>query len=301
MLLSVIIPAYNVESTLQRCLESVLSHSVVEMEVILVDDGSTDGTAAICDEYGKKDNIQVVHQQNAGLSEARNKGLELARGELVTFIDSDDYLEPDTYPKLIDIMVSHPQYDILEYSVIKEDGEKKLFSLDLPDKEYTDMAEYWIEGRAYAHCYAWNKIYRRHLFNDVRFPKGKMFEDVYMLPLLLKNAKEVCTTHLGLYHYIYNRDGITVRANGDTLLELLSAHLPFINDKKLWHYSGFSDYYYHVLNIQISTYAESGNINYLQLPTLPYHQTWKLKLLHLLGMRRLCKLFRTVYRLKRFL
>lgn len=297
MLLSIIIPAYNVEGTLRECLESVLSQHVDDMEIILVNDGSTDNTAEICDEFGIRDNIKVIHQENAGLSEARNAGLELAEGELITFVDSDDYLEPNTYPRLIGIMERHPQYDILEYSIVKEDNGKVLFSLDLPDREYTDMAQYWFDGRAYTHCYAWNKVYRRRLFHGVRYPKGKKFEDVYMLPQLLRNAKVVRTTHLGLYHYIYNVDGITVSADGNALFELLKAHLPLINDKTLRSYNGFEEYYYHVLNIQISTYVESGNDGYIQLPTLPYHHRWKLKLLHLLGMKQLCRLFRKAKRL----
>lgn len=297
MLMSIIIPAYNVEGTLRECLESVLSQHVDDMEIILVDDGSTDNTAEICDEFGIRDNIKVIHQENAGLSEARNAGLELAEGELITFVDSDDYLEPNTYPRLIGIMERHPQYDILEYSIVKEDNGKVLFSLDLPDREYTDMAQYWFDGRAYTHCYACNKVYRRGLFHGVRYPKGKKFEDVYMLPQLLRNAKVVRTTHLGLYHYIYNVDGITVSADGNALFELLKAHLPLINDKTLRSYNGFEEYYYHVLNIQISTYVESGNDGYIQLPTLPYHHRWKLKLLHLLGMKQLCRLFRKAKRL----
>lgn len=297
ILLSVIIPAYNVENTLRRCVESVLSQSVDDMEVIIVDDGSEDGTAGICDEYDGKKNIKIVHQKNAGLSEARNKGLDIAEGELITFVDSDDYLEAGTYKRLVEIMERHSQYDILEYSVVKEDGTRTLFSLSLPDREYTDMAEYWTVGRAYSHCYAWNKIYRKKLFENVRFPRGKRFEDVYTLPLLLRNAGKVVTTHLGLYHYTYNTEGITVGADGDALFDLLKAHLPLINDKRLRSQKGFGDYYYHVLNIQISTYVESGNESYIQLPTLPYHHRWKLKLLHLIGMKQLCKLFRRMKRL----
>ena len=297
MLLSVIIPAYNVEDTLRRCVESVLSQHADDMEVILVDDGSTDGTPRLCDEYGRKENIRVIHQKNAGLAEARNKGLASARGDLITFVDSDDYLEAGTYRSLIDIMDSHPEYGILEYSVVKEDGRNVLFSLDLTDREYTDMADYWVNGKGYAHSYAWNKIYRRELFRDVRYPKGKKFEDVYTLPLLLRNAKRVFTTHLGLYHYIYNREGITVKADGNDLLDLLQAHLPFMTNERIRSQKDFGDYYRHVLDIQISTYTESGNDSFIQLPTLPYYPTYTLKLLHLFGMKQLCKLFWTLKKL----
>ena len=291
MLLSVIIPAYNVEDTLRRCVESVLNQDIDGMEVIIVDDGSTDGTPAICDEYGKREGITVVHQKNAGLSEARNTGIKIASGKLITFVDSDDYLAPATYQPLLDLLGDNPQYDILEFSMIKEDGEKVLKNLALPEKEYSDMAEYWVEGKAYAHTYAWNKIYRRHLFDEVRLPKGKKFEDVWTLPELLKEAKCVRTTSLGLYHYTYNSNGITVRADSKAWRDLLLAHIPLINEKKLWGYKSFPEYYYHVLNIQISTFESSGEEDDIMLPTLPYNQNWKLKLLHLLGMKRLCKLF----------
>lgn len=94
MLLSVIIPAYNVERTLGRCVESVLGQGVDDMEVIIIDDGSTDGTGKVCDSYGGREGVTVVHQKNGGLSEARNKGLDVAKGEMITFVDSDDYIAP---------------------------------------------------------------------------------------------------------------------------------------------------------------------------------------------------------------
>lgn len=297
MLLSVIIPAYNVEDTLTRCVESVLRQELDNMEVILVDDGSTDGTAKLCDEYGKDPRITVVHQENAGLSEARNTGIRLSKGGLITFVDSDDYVEPGSYKSLVNLIDHHPQYDILEYEVVKEDGKKVLFRTNYADREYTDMAEYWIDGRAYAHTYAWNKIFRRHLFRKVRFPRGKKFEDVYTLSLVLKEANTVRVTGRGLYHYTYNRKGITVGADADAWRDLLKANLPMIGDKRLQEYRGFADYYAHVLNIQISTYENSGKEKDILLPTLPYDQNFKLKLLQFLGMKPLCKLFYLKYRL----
>ena len=108
MLLSVIIPVYNVEHTLERCVQSVLAQDVPDMEVILVDDGSTDGSSALCDTYGNKKNITVIHQDNAGLSAARNTGLTVAQGRYVTFVDSDDYLDADLYPSLMKVLQAEP-------------------------------------------------------------------------------------------------------------------------------------------------------------------------------------------------
>lgn len=302
--LSVIIPAYNVEDTLRRCVGSVLQQDVAGMEIIIVDDGSTDGTGALCDNLAGATscerqtggrNITVVHQKNAGLSEARNTGMRLASGGLITFVDSDDYLEPGTYPRLLQMMDRHPEYDFIEYSVRKDDGQKVLSRLDLPDRVYTDMNEYWIDGKAYSHTYAWNKIYRRRLFDGIRFPRGKKFEDVFTMGELLKRAKTVRTTSAGLYHYLYNAKGITAMADGNDLLDLLTANVDILrNNPQLRRRKLFAGYYAHVLNIQLSTYEFTGSDDAILLPTLPYYNTWKLLLLQVFGMKRLCKIERTV-------
>lgn len=297
MVLSVIIPAYNVEGTLTRCMKSVLSQGVDDMEVILVDDGSTDGTSKLCDDYAKNGKVTVVHQKNAGLSEARNTGIGIAKGELITFVDSDDFIATGTYKPLTELMLANPKYDILEYPIVREDGLKILLDLDLQEKEYTDMREYWLVGKAYNHTFACNKIYRRKLFSSVNFPKGKKFEDVFTLPKLLKHCRCVRTTSNGLYHYTYNTSGITVSADGAAWRDLLDANMKVIADEKLRQFKEFEDYYAYVLNIQISTYERSGRVGDIILPTLPYYKNLKLKVLHLIGMKNLCKLFRLKYRL----
>ena len=105
MILSVIIPVYCVEDTLNRCVESVLRQNVTDMEVILVDDGSTDKCPKMCDDWGERDaHIRVIHKQNGGLSDARNAGIDVAKGDLITFVDSDDYLADNTYQPLLALM-----------------------------------------------------------------------------------------------------------------------------------------------------------------------------------------------------
>lgn len=190
MLLSVIIPVYRVEHTLQRCVESVLSQGVDDMEVILVDDGSPDNCPVLCDGWAEKDaRVKVIHKDNGGLSDARNAGIEMATGDYLTFVDSDDYVEDDTYPALLQIMAEHPDYDLLEYPIVNR--------LSLEDRTYQQTQEYWLDTKAYLHTYAWNKIYRRHLFDDIRFPVGRIFEDVYTFPQLLRVATTIATTQMG--------------------------------------------------------------------------------------------------------
>ena len=236
MKLSIVIPVYRVEGTLDRCVESVLIQDVDDMEVILVDDGSPDSCPQMCDQWAVRDNrIQVIHKENGGLSDARNAGIDIAQGDMITFVDSDDWLEENTLAPLLAMM---GDADILEYSIHHR--------LTLPDYTYTDINDYWLSGQAYLHTYAWNKIYRRSLFDHVRFPYGKVFEDAWTLPLLLRQCHKVMTTSHGFYHYQWNPEGITAKADGHQLAMLLEAHLTNgmpVNDI----------YYLHLLNILPST------------------------------------------------
>ena len=171
MLLTVIIPVYKTEQTLDRCVESVLGQEVSDdMEVVLVDDGSPDGCPALCDEWAKRDKrIRVVHQENKGLGAARNAGLDVARGEYVTFVDSDDMLAADTYPNLLKRLAEWPEADILEYEI------RGANDLTLADAVYSDAREYWLQTRAWWHSYAWNKIYRRHFVGNLKLQRKHVF------------------------------------------------------------------------------------------------------------------------------
>ncbi len=253
MRLSVVIPVYRVEQTLERCVKSVLAQDVQELEVILVDDGSPDSCGAICDRLASVDaRIKVVHKANGGLSDARNHGLDLAYGDYVTFVDSDDFIAENTYKPLMDVVSQHPEYDIVEYPVFVHYGSRTEYKLLFDDVEYFDVLEYFLKGKAYAHSYAWNKIYRRSLFAGVRFPVGRVFEDIQTLPSLLEKTKVVATVSVGMYYYCWNEAGITCTADGNKLAELLDAHARIIERIGAGCSSSpeFLAYYMHVLNIQ---------------------------------------------------
>ena len=266
MLLSVIIPVYNVAHTLQRCVQSVLAQEVPDMEIILVDDGSTDGSAILCDTYGNKKNITVIHQANAGLSAARNTGLTVAQGRYVTFVDSDDYLDADLYASLMKVLQADDDIDLLEYSFVRDDG-KSVETHTLHDKCYHDVWRYWFEAKAYLHGFACNKIFKRTLFDTIQFPVGRKFEDVFVLPQLLGKVSCVRTTPIGFYQYTYNKNGITARAQGNEWKDLLQAHLNVLENTSLQACEGFGVYYAHVLNVQLHTYELTGNVNDIQLST----------------------------------
>lgn len=284
MKLTVVIPVYHVESTLQRCVQSVLGQQVDDMEVILVDDGSPDRCPQLCDEWQAKDHrIRVIHKPNGGLSDARNAGIGVATGEFITFVDSDDYLAPDTYPALLTLI---GDADIVEYSMAER--------LTLSNATYHDMGQYWLSAKAYAHTYACNKIYRRALFADsVRYPVGRLFEDAYMLPLLLRKAHKVITTSRGTYHYCYNEQGITATADGQALSQLLEAHIG--NQMPM-----DDEYYMHLLNIQMDVWELTGSP--LMLPmrhvnSSHLHGTLKLKAIALntIGINNLCRINKAIH------
>lgn len=294
MKLSIIIPIYNVEDTLRRCLESVLKQMDDRMEVIIVDDGSTDTSGQIAEQMtaGRTD-CRLICQANKGLSAARNAGIEAATGEYITFADSDDFVARGTYTALLAVLAEHPAYDILEYPIMEHYGHPTKQHLQtFPDAVVGSIRDYWLCG-GHLHTYACNKLYRRELFADIRFPEGKAFEDAYTYPLLLQRAKVVATTSVGRYYYCHNDRGITAQAGGKELTDLLEAHLEHI---KLWG-ELTPEYYQALLNIQMDVYEATHAVPVL--PVLPYKGTLKLFVLHLIGLKRLCQLNRFIHRIRK--
>lgn len=294
MKLSIIIPIYNVEDTLRRCLESVLGQMDDRMEVIIVDDGSTDTSGQIAEQMtaGRTD-CRLIRQTNKGLSAARNAGIEAATGEYITFADSDDFVAKSTYTALLAVLEEHPAYDILEYPVMEHYGHPtKQHLLTFPDAVVGSIRDYWLCG-GHLHTYACNKLYRRELFADIHFPEGKAFEDAYTYPFLLQRAKVVATTSVGRYYYCHNDRGITAQAGGKELTDLLEAHLTHLH---LWGRLT-RDYYQALLNIQMDVYEATHAAPVL--PVLPYKGTLKLFVLHLIGLKRLCQLNRFIHRIRK--
>lgn len=306
MKLSIIIPVYQTRKTLKRCVDSVLKQEFRDWQMILVDDASTDGCASICADYAKREGrIQHVRlKRNSGLSAARNAGLAKAKGDYVTFIDSDDYLAPDTLKELMEQIAIHPDYDILEYPLYCHFGSPKQERMQFTRREFTNMAAYWLETQAWRHTYAWNKIYKRDVWQGVKFPEGRTFEDTFTMPLLLRRCSRIATTDVGLYYYTMNPNGITQQAGAKDLNSLLDGNLIMLrrmaNDKRAKqrvkdYDQWMARYYADVLNIQLDVYRASGKVR-SDFPILPYRNTLKLKVLHLFGLRNFCKIHSLVCR-----
>lgn len=294
MKLSIIIPVYRVEDTLDRCVESVLKQDYDDMEIILVDDGSPDNCPQKCDDWSRKDSrIRVIHKANGGLSDARNAGLDIAQGDYISFVDSDDFISLSTYGPLMNTLSRRPEIDILEYPVIVNFRSPKQHKLDFTEETvYDNISDYWYKGQAYLHSYACNKIYRSSLFEEIRYPKGIVFEDIHTLPKLLKRANTIMTSGKGLYYYCPNPSGITATADGNALRMLLQPHVEIVRSSQRQD-QDFQTYYLHVLNIQMDVYEQAGDdpiLPQIRLNQQYFNGKQKLKAvaLNILGIKRLC-------------
>lgn len=223
-LISVIIPAYNVDKYLGRCLDSIRCQSYKDIEIIVIDDGSTDGTAKICDDYAGKDNrIKVVHKKNEGVAEARNDALDLAGGSMIAFSDADDHYEPDMIKMLYDAMISHDAdmaacgyYE--EYpDHIDEHGTGKGVVVYDRKSAYEDYLK--MGGRIGSGL--WNKLIRAKVLEDLRFKPYRMGEDVELLCRTVNNCdKVVCIDYAG-YHYIHREGSATRLRFSSTNLDII--------------------------------------------------------------------------------
>lgn len=210
-LLSVIIPVYQVEKYIGQCLDSVLAQTYTNLDIILVDDGGTDSSVDICREYQKKDNrIRIISQENGGLSKARNVGVAHARAELITFIDSDDYIHPQMFATMIPYIEEH-NLDIISCTstrkniVIKElIGTGKL--------ECYDHRTAVSMGLRDDNVSAWGKIYKKELLDKVQFPVGRVFEDLGTLYKIFNECNKVGWLDYQFYHYIKRENSITQRS-----------------------------------------------------------------------------------------
>ena len=210
-LISVIIPVYKVDEYLDRCIESLVEQTHTRLEIVLVDDGSTDQCSRMCDEWTKKDaRIGTVHKRNGGLSDARNAGMPLATGDYISFIDSDDYISNDFFDVMLQTAVSENS-DIVECSVVKFYDDKRFdeYFDDLKVKSYsvTDGLAGLIAEDPF-HQHVWNKLYRIELTNDIFYPVGKLNEDEFWTYQIFGRAKRVTKINKTMYFYFQRAESI---------------------------------------------------------------------------------------------
>ena len=210
-LISVIVPIYNVERYLEKCIHSILNQTYQNLEIILVDDGSPDNCGAICDQYSDvEQRIKVIHKQNGGLSDARNKGIDASSGEFLVFVDSDDTILPEMIEKLYRrIVIDQSDMAFCGYKQVNQYGEF-LSEVALPDNVLTgfDALKVSYESQGVLYTITWNKLYKRHLFQSIRFPVGKYHEDEYTTYLILDQCRRISIIREALYIYYQRADSI---------------------------------------------------------------------------------------------
>lgn len=210
-LVSVIVPVYKVESYLHRCVDCILAQTYANLEIILVDDGSPDNCGKICDEYAQKDKcIKVIHKKNGGLSDARNAGLDIAMGEYITFVDSDDWIHFQ-YVEILLNNLTKADVDISTCSFVRT-PEKMLMDSKVSESSYhIYSSEKAIEQTLYQNRLdnsAWGKLYKKELFNGLRFTVGRLYEDLDFFYKIYDRAVRLVHTDAVLYYYYYRTDSI---------------------------------------------------------------------------------------------
>ena len=320
MKISVIIPVYQVEKYLHQCVDSVLTQSYKNVEIILIDDGSKDGSPEICDNYSIEDErVKVIHQENQGLSQARNSGIRVASGEYILFLDSDDYWDDKDALKRLVGRIRETNAEVLNYSYKKymeDTGEKLPYFKDVPQmplscKNRIEQLEYLTRSNLYI-ASACNKMVKRTLFDEeFLFRSGVYSEDIEWCAKLLKKAKSQDFVCENFYCYRQRQDSIRHTINEKKCLDLCQNIVKCIEianqsemeiQEYLYRYSAFQ----YGTFFMVQTQAEHIPYEYIEILSryswiLKYHvRNKKLLCLYMgckvLGYQNLCKLIRMIYK-----
>lgn len=224
-LISVVIPIYNVEKLIARCVDSVINQTYKNLEIILVDDGSPDACPEICDDYAKKDaRVRVIHKQNGGLSSARNAGIAAATGEYITFIDSDDFVNPDYVQTLYtSICEDETSLAISSHRAVYDNGtvidrsNNRRCTLSSQDALKCVLYDDGIDVSA------WAKLYKLELFSDIKYPEGRLYEDAATTYKLIDKAGKVSLDSKVIYNYMIRSTSIAAGAFSPKKMDLITS------------------------------------------------------------------------------
>ncbi len=230
-LISIIVPVYKVEKYIHKCINSIIDQTYKNLQIILVDDGSPDNCGKICDEYALKDNrIEVIHKANTGLSDARNVGINKANGQYIGFVDSDDYIDKTMYEDMYKL-IKERNADICIcnlYNVIENEDIKTMKNIDNGVEEYNKteiLKEVLLDKKIQS--YAWNKLYKRSLFNDIKFPVGRKYEDIGTTFYILEKCEKIVVTGKPEYYYLNRKDSIVNNVEEQTIID----YVDIINER----------------------------------------------------------------------
>jgi glycosyltransferase involved in cell wall biosynthesis len=240
--LSLIIPIFKVEKYLKRCVDSVINQTYTNLEIILVDDGSPDKCGIICDEYACSDSrIRVIHKPNGGLSDARNAGLDIATGEYIGFIDSDDFIHPGMFKDLYKRLLEYDA-DIAQCSFRRVTGDEIVESTEADNVKVISNLEaldYIYTPFCVDYIVAWNKLYKKELFEGLRFPMSKIHEDEFTTYKLFYRSKRIVICDKKYYYYFQSPNSI-IRSNFSVkkldYAEAMEERIAFFKERDMEHY-----------------------------------------------------------------
>lgn len=232
-LVSVIVPVYNVEIYLSRCIDSILNQTYGNLQVLLIDDGSPDRCPVICDEYASKDSrIEVIHKKNGGLSDARNAGLNISKGEYIVFVDSDDYIDSRYVETMIRAALeSSASLVMCNFEYVSDTGcaiewQPGYGFGSLNGKVASDDAmTAFSDPLGGVYVVSWNKLYQRNLFDDIRFPEGKIHEDQFVIHCILAKSEFIFCIPDRLYYYTQREKSIMSEGYSIKHLDVMDAFL----------------------------------------------------------------------------
>ena len=253
--ISIIVPVYNMEQYLERCMRSILDQTYQRLEIILVDDGSTDRSPQLCDAYAKKDSrIKVVHKTNGGLSDARNAGLEIATGTYIGYVDSDDWIELDMYERMYKACVENgAQLAACRY--VSEHSAEHAYQHSKEEKSGTDsvvalsreeLLRIYLCGHDSYVIYnsVWSKLFHRDLVKNILFPKGRNSEDIMYTTRAFCRLEKAVYIDAGLYHYVLDREG--------SIMNVATGERMFWDEIPFWRE--------HITHIRVNVSEEFGDL-----------------------------------------
>lgn len=217
-LITVVVPVYNIENYIGKCIESILNQTYKKLEILIINDGSTDNSKTICEKY-KDDRLQIITKKNGGLSDARNFGLKKAKGKYILFIDGDDFIEPNMIEVLYENLIkTDSDISACSFKYYYEDGSVLDYYSHNDENSIVEMNQEEAlknivnNNIAFKQC-AWNKLYKIELFTDIEYPFGKIYEDMGTTYKLILKSKKIVYTHKNLYYYVQRGNSITKTFN----------------------------------------------------------------------------------------
>lgn len=261
--ISIIVPVYNLENVLLRCVHSILNQTFTHFELILVNDGSTDESGKLCDELARHDaRIKVIHKKNGGVASSRNAGLNIAQGKFIGYVDNDDYINKHMFATLYDIAIKN-ESDIVvcDYVNVKEDEhvdiDAHVESAGLHHFTNQEAVDQIYIKRDATFVYPWNKLYRRHLFTNIRYEEGNLYDDESVAHKLLYESKKTTYLQSTFYYYVTRKGSMVnspfhvgkfgrIYALKDREVFLRKKNERYLHGKALIHYLEMFFWYYHV-------------------------------------------------------